>query len=501
MMTVQEILKNLDPKNQNLPKLSPDSSSKQYDEVYIPVFKENVKELEKEFPRLKKLKLKGEQKESHDLIDDGQVLRVRGMGEKKKMNMRKVRRMFGSMYLKAESLKVKKIGVLCDELAWLNIGATAIHVAALSPDIFHPNSVKDKRKAPEVGLINKQFKAKAAAAKKEIRKGEITAEAKNMMRVLGATPPNILSTDTYEKVILSVAKQLKVKCKSVPKKDLKKYELLNAVSLGSAHDSKLLIITIPVAGSKKSTVVVGKGICYDSGGMQGKGSYMNSMKEDMAGSASVMGTVLNIVKNKLKLKQTTYFLMPLAENMMGTGATRADDVWTAGDGQTVEIKHTDAEGRLVVGDAICYAKNNFKNIDSFFTIATLTGSCVVALGEVYTGSLCNDDKLRQEAVEAGEACGDLVFPGPWDLEYDDNNSPMADVANLGEKDRDAGWLKAGFYLARFVPKNKKTGELEAKFCHFDIAGSIDMKATGGAHRRKGFSSGVGVGYLSHLLTR
>ena len=499
-MTAQEILKNLDPKNQNLPKLSADSTSKKYDEIYIPVFKENVKELEKAFPKLKKLKLKGEKKESHDIIDGDQILRVRGMGEQKKMSVRKIRRMFGAMYLKAESLKVKKVGILCEELDWLNVAATAIHVAALSPSIFKPKK-KDEKKMPEVGLINKKFKAKAAAAKKEIRKGEITAEAKNLMRILGATPPNSLSTEVYEKVILTVAKQLKVKCKSVAKKDLKKYELLNAVSLGSSHDSKLLIITVPVAGSKKASVVVGKGICYDSGGMQGKGSYMNSMKEDMAGSASVLGTVYNIMKNKLKLKQTTHFMMPLAENMMGSGATRADDVWTAGDGQTVEIKHTDAEGRLVMGDAICYAKNNFKNVDEFYTIATLTGSCVVALGEIYTGNLCNDDKLREEAVKAGEACGDLVFPGPWDMDYDDNNSPIADVANLGEKERDAGWLKAGFYLARFVPKDKKTGEHTAKFCHFDIAGSIDMKANGNGHRRKGFSSGVGVGYLSLLLTK
>ncbi|MFH0837734.1 MAG: M17 family metallopeptidase, partial [Patescibacteria group bacterium] len=284
-------------------------------------------------------------------------------------------------------------------------------------------------------------------------------------------------------------------------KDLKKYELLNAVSEGSGHESRLMVITIPVAGSKKSAVVVGKGLCYDSGGVQGKGSYMKSMKEDMSGSASVLGTILNIKKNGLKLKQTTHFLLPLAENMMGSNAMRADDVWTAGDGQTVEVIHTDAEGRLVMSDAICYAKNNFKDIDRIYTIATLTGSCIVSLGEVYTGLICNDEKLQEEAVKAGKESGEFVFPGPWDEEYDDNNSPIADVANLGEKERDAGWIKAGFYLARFVPKDKKTGKHTAKFCHFDIAGSIDMKGAGAAHRRKGFNSGVGVACLSLLLTQ
>lgn len=498
-MNAQDIFKLLDPKNQNLPKLSADSSTKKYELIYVPVFEETVKEVVKTFPSLKKLKLKGEKEEIYDVVHGDQMLRVRGMGKRSEMDTRKLRRMFGSMYLGGEHVKVKKIGILCDNLDWLTTAVSAVLVAALNPTLYKPSSKKTP--VPEVILINKDVKKKAAAVKKAMQEGEITAEGKNLMRVLGATPPNSLSTDTYSKVIEMVAKKLKVKCKNVPKKDLKKYQVLNAVSLGSEHDSKLMIISIPVKGSKKANVVVGKGICYDSGGMQGKGSYMSSMKEDMAGSASVLGTVLNIVKNKKKLKQTTHFLMPLAENMMGGSATRADDVWKAGDGQTVEIKHTDAEGRLVLGDAICYAKNNFKNIDQVLTIATLTGSCIVALGEIYTGILCNDDKLRKAAIQAGKESGDHVFPGPWDFEYDDNNSPVADVANLGEKDRDAGWIKAGFYLARFVPKNKKTGKLTARFCHFDIAGTIDMKAAGASNRRKGFSSGVGIGYLSLLLTK
>lgn len=499
MMTVQEIFKLLDPKNQNLPKVSADSSSKKAEFIYVPVFEENVKELEKAFPVLKKFKLKGEKTESYDVMQGNQMLRVRGMGKKVDMTPRKVRRLFGTIFLAIESVKAKTIGVLCDEAEWAGTATTSILVAALNPALFKPSAKHTP--LPEILLINKDFSKKAAAVKKMMQEAEVTAEAKNMMRVLGATPPNSLSTEVYAKIIEMVARKLKVKCTNVPKKELAKYELLNAVSLGSSHDSKLLVITIPVAGSKKSTVVAGKGICYDSGGMQGKGSYMNSMKEDMAGSASVLGTILDIVKNKRKLKQTTHFLMPLAENMMGCSATRADDVWTAGDGQTVEIKHTDAEGRLILGDAICYAKNHFKDIDTIFTIATLTGSCMVALGEVYTGALINDEKLSEEVVKAGRECGDLVFPGPWDLEFDDNNSPVADVANLGEKDRDAGWIKAGFYLARFVPKDKKTGKLTAKFCHFDIAGSIDMKASGASHRRKGFSSGIGIGYLTRLLSK
>lgn len=496
-MTASDILKLTDPKNQNLPVISPDASYKSYDFLYVPVFEEDAKKMVKDFSFLKPLKVTGKSKESFDVVEGKQLVRVRGMGKKSEMTARKYRRMFGSMYMSAEGSKAKKIGILC-EPEHLDWAALAIHVAALNPSIYKPSYKKEK--VPNVGLINKQFKSKSAAAKKAIARGTNLAAGKNLMRVLGATSPNALSTEVYADVIKGLCKRWGIKCKHLSGAAIKKYELLNAVSEGSGHRSQLVVITLGPK-TKSCDVLVGKGLCYDSGGVQGKGNYMKSMKEDMAGSASLLGTIQTILKNKLKLKKTTHFLMPLAENMMGSSAMRADDVWTAGDGQTVEIIHTDAEGRLVMGDAICYAKNNFKNIDRVLTIATLTGSCIVALGEVYTGVVCNDDKLAREVTEISRDTGDLCHVAPWDLEYDDNNSPVADVANLGEKDRDAGWIKGGFYLSRFVPKDKKTGKHTSKFCHFDIAGSIDMKGSGSAWRKKGFNSGVGVTLLSHLLTK
>ncbi len=502
MMTVPQILKMLDPASHSLPKLGIDSSSKGYDLIIMPVFEETAKEVTKDNKALASLKLTGKKGETHNVPVDGQLWQVIGLGKMSKMDAREVRRLYGKCYLEAEKMHMKKVGIFVNENDWVTMATVGVLVAALSPDVFKKPG-KKRENVPTITFINKGFAKNSAAVKKMMKEGEVTGEAKNLMRLLGALPPNILNTDSYSEVIVKLCKKWGVKCKNIAKKDLKKYELLNSVSLGSSYDSKLLWITLPVKGSKKASVVVGKGLCYDSGGMQGKGSHMNSMKGDMGGSASCMGTILNITKNKLKLKETTHFLLPLAENMMGAGANRADDIWTAGDGQLVEIKHTDAEGRLVMGDAICYAKNNVKEtIDKVFTIATLTGSCVSALGEVYTGNLCNDDGLRENAVIAGKVSGDYVFPGPWNQEYNDDITPtLADVANLANKPREAGWIKAGFYLSRFVPKDKKTGELTAKFCHFDIAGSIDMYEKGGSHRRKGFNSGVGVGYLSLLLTK
>ncbi len=497
-MTTTQILNLLDVKNQNLPALEPVSSFKGASIVFVPVIEDEEKKTKNTFSFAKKEKISGKNGKKTVLINKDCEYIFVGMGKRKEITNRKLRRFYGSSYLSVVSKKPKVIG-MHTPTEWLKVTAEGIHVSALKSDIL--KSKKDKDKTPKVIFASPTYKAKMAFVKQEIKQGKTLAAGKNTMRILGAIPPNELSTKKYAEVIVNLAKKWKVKCERVSQKNLTKYNLLNAVSAGSNYDSELLIFTInPKKGkTKKSTAVIGKGLCYDSGGLQGKQNFMKFMKEDMAGSSSVVGLVYNIAHGGLNVKETTYFLLPLAENMMGSKAMRADDVYTAGDGQTVEIIHTDAEGRLALADAICYVKNNFKNTHKFYTIATLTGSCVVALGEVYTGVVCNNDELSAVVTKAGKDTGDHVHVGPWDMEYDDNNSPVADIANLGENQRDAGWIKAGMFLYKFVPKAKKE-ENQAKFCHLDIAGSIDMNEKGKAWRSKGLSSGVGVGLLTELLT-
>lgn len=498
-MTVKQILDLLDPKNQNLPKLSLNSSTKSLPILFVPVTEGKEKDVKKTYTFLKSQKLSGKKGERLQVTNNNQIYNFIGIGPEKKINSRVMRRFFGSTYLGASGSKPKSIGILCPS-EWVKEAALAAHVAALNTAMLKPKYKKEP--VPEVVFINKAFKTKAAAAKKALKIGQSIAEGKNLMRVLGTLPPNVLTTSIYAEVILKLAKKWGVKCERVSQAKLKKYNLLNAVSAGSRHNSELLIITLqPKSGkTKNATAVVGKGLCYDSGGVQSKQNYMKFMKEDMAGSASVMGTIYNIVNSGQSVKETTHFLMPLAENMMGCDAMRADDVYVAGDGQTVEIIHTDAEGRLVMADALCYAKNNFKNAHKFYTIATLTGSCIIALGEHYTGVVCNNEELAKTVTEIGKTVGEHMHVGPWDMDFDDNNSPNATMANLGETDREAGWIKAGMFLHRFVPTDKKTKE-PMTFCHFDIAATIDMNEKGKSWRRKGFSSGIGVGVLSEILTK
>lgn len=497
-MTIKKILGLLEIKNQNLPVASIKADFKNVENVIVPFKEGDEKKIKKMFPFIKG-KLSGEKGKKLKITHNNQDWFFVGLGPEKMVNARNMRRIYGSAFLSSCGSQIKSIGLFCP-LEWLIYAAIGVDVAAINPDMLKPKPKKDT--PPEVFFIHPDFKKKKKEAEKAMKLGQVIAEGKNLMRILGTIPPNVLSPKMYADLIVQLAKKWKVKCVRVPKNRLKSYNLLNAVSAGSKYDSELLVLTLhPKKGkTKKAAALIGKGLCYDSGGLQGKQHHMKFMKEDMAGSAAVLGTILSIVKGKLDLKETTHFVIGLAESMMGSQAMRADDVYAAGDGQTVEIIHTDAEGRLVLADCICYIKNNFKNTNRFFTIATLTGSAIIALGEHYTCVTCNNEELSKTVEEDGKEVGDYMHIGPWDMDYDDNNSPVADVANLGENDREAGWIKAGMFLNRFVPKDKKTKE-SMPFAHIDIAATIDMYEKGKPWRRKGLSSGIGVGVLSKLLTK
>ncbi|MBN1258993.1 hypothetical protein JXA05_04530 [Candidatus Peregrinibacteria bacterium] len=466
-MTKEQILALLEPKNQGLPMLKSASAATGYPVFCKPVFDEKPK------------------KKRH-FVQNSQLIMEMGIGPKKEMGARKIRRWYGEAYLAAAAGKPDKIAMACPP-SFLKYAAVGVHMAALDPAMLKP---KWKPSSPEVAFVDPAYKT-PARAETAIREGEIVAEGKNLMRVLGALPDNMLNVPAYASVIQALAKRWGIKCERVPKEKLKKYELLNSVAFGSRYPSELLILTMePKSGkTKKETVVIGKGICFDSGGLMTKAPRMKYMKEDMAGSAAILGAILTMRKLGKTVKETTRFMVALAENLINENATRPDDIWKAGDGQTVEITNTDAEGRLVLADAICYAKANFKNACRFFTIATLTGSCIQTLGQIYTGAVTNTSALQKQFEKIGRETGDLVHFAPWDMEYDDLDSPVADTVNQSD-DKDAGWIKAALFLNRFIPEG-------AQFCHFDIAGSVDMKEKGNPWRRKGFNSGVCV----ELLTR
>jgi leucyl aminopeptidase len=235
---------------------------------------------------------------------------------------------------------------------------------------------------------------------------------------------------------------------------------LLSVAQGSAQPPKLIVLEYRGGPKKaKPVALVGKGVTFDTGGISLKpGPEMDEMKFDMCGAASVLGTLKAVCE--MKLPVNVIGVIPTTENMPGSRATRPGDIVKSLSGQTVEILNTDAEGRLILCDALTYIER-FKPA-AVIDIATLTGACVIALGHVATGLFANDEALAREIAAAGDESCDRVWRLPlWDDYQEQLKSNFADFANIGG--RPAGAVTAACFLARFARK--------FKWAHLDIAGT------------------------------
>ncbi len=277
--------------------------------------------------------------------------------------------------------------------------------------------------------------------------------------------PGAVCTPSY---LAKVAKQLADDNESISTTILKEKEMnslgmhsLLSVSAGSEEPARLIIMEYKGGkSSDKPHVLVGKGVTFDSGGISLKpGEAMDEMKYDMCGAAGVFGTMTAISELKPKINVTA--VIAAAENMPDGKATKPGDIVKTMSGQTVEILNTDAEGRLVLCDAITYAEQNFKPA-SIVDIATLTGACIIALGHHATGMLANNDELAEELLNAGVSAEDKAWRMPlWDEYQPQLDSNFADMQNIGG--RPAGTITAACFLSRFAKK--------MKWAHLDIAGT------------------------------
>jgi leucyl aminopeptidase len=235
---------------------------------------------------------------------------------------------------------------------------------------------------------------------------------------------------------------------------------LLAVTRASHEPPKLIVLRYNgAAKTKKPLALVGKGITFDTGGISLKpAGEMDEMKFDMSGAGSVLGALRALAG--MRAPVNVIGVIPTCENMPGGAATRPGDVVTTLSGQTVEILNTDAEGRLILCDALSYAARF--NPDTIIDIATLTGACVIALGHVASGLFSNDEKLSEEIRGAADDAWDRVWPLPlWDDYQEQLRSNFADFANIGG--RPAGSITAASFLARFTK--------EMRWAHLDIAGT------------------------------
>ncbi len=304
--------------------------------------------------------------------------------------------------------------------------------------------------------------------KEALQRGLSIAEGVNVAKDLGNLAPNVCTPTYLAKKAIEMGKTHKLKMSVLEEKDMKKLGMgsLLSVAQGSHQPAKLITIEYRGKGkTEKPVVLVGKGVTFDTGGISLKPpAAMDEMKYDMCGAASVFGTLTSIAQMKLPINVVG--IIPTTENMPGGSATKPGDVVTSMSGQTIEILNTDAEGRLILCDALTYAEK-FKP-KAVIDIATLTGACVIALGNVATGLISNNDQLAQELLQAGEQSTDRAWQLPlWNDYQDLLKSNFADFANIGG--RTAGTITAACFLSRFTE--------EYNWAHLDIAGTAWKSGT------------------------
>lgn len=415
-----------------------------------------------------------------------------GMGAHAKLDARGAEKIGASLVKRLRLSGEETVSVLLDALAKKDMSEADLaayighgaQLAAYSFDkYFTKKKPEEKPSLKKVTLLT----GTAASAKKSFAALEAVAEGVALARDLMTEPPNVLTPAEFAKRCKDLTK-LGVQVTVLSEAQMSKLGMaaLLAVGQGSENRSHLAIMRWNGgAKTQKPLALVGKGVCFDSGGISLKpGAGMEEMKGDMGGAAAVTGAMHAIAKRKAKANVVG--LVGLVENMPDGKAQRPGDIVTSMSGQTIEVVNTDAEGRLVLADVLWYTHKEIKPA-AIVDLATLTGAMMVALGSEYAGFFSNDDKLAEHLTKAGEASGDAVWRMPLGAGYDKKiNSKFADMKNVGG--RDAGSITAAQFLKRFIG--------ETPWAHIDIAGTawgVDSPTS------PAWATGFGVRVLDRLV--
>ncbi len=438
---------------------------------------------------------KGKLGKTLDLIAPAELsadrLIVLGLGKLKELKPTEWIKLGGKTMAKVPA-SAKKVTVLL-ELPEGTVSATAAAEFALGMRLraykFDRYKTKKKNDDAENGDVSADISiavSDPAAARKAWAPREAIAGGIVLARDLVNEPANVLYPAEFAKRA-SALKKLGVGIDVLDVKAMKKLGMnaLLGVGQGSAHESRLVVMRWN--GGKKGkppVAIVGKGVCFDTGGISIKpASNMEDMKGDMAGAACVVGLMHALAARKAKVNAVG--VIGLVENMPGGEAQRPGDIVKTMSGQTIEIINTDAEGRLVLADALWYTKDRFKP-KFMINLATLTGAIIVALGQEYAGMFSNNDKLCEHLTAAGQETGERVWRMPLGPEYDKQiDSKFADMKNTGG--RNGGAITAAQLLQRFVG--------DTPWAHLDVAG------TAMAVQPSDYNTSWGPGWGVRLLNR
>lgn len=337
-------------------------------------------------------------------------------------------------------------------------------------------------------------KAEVDAWQKQLERYVVMAEAVYFARNIVNQPSSIVTPQFLADTAEALAKQYPgVSVRVMKKAELKDRGMNGILAVGSGSQHEPVLITLeyaPASASDKTVALVGKGVCFDSGGLSLKSAEnMMEMKMDMAGAAAVMGAVFTAARLNLPVKVTA--VIPAVENVPGHTAYKPGDIITSASGKTIEVLNTDAEGRIILADALHYAASELKPT-YLIDLATLTYACELALGNHYAGLLGTSDELLELIMEASERTGEKVWSFPFDDCYKKQiESEVADVKNIGGKT--AGVITSSLFLKEFIGGHKA-------YAHIDIAGTAILPEKQGYKNKGGSGFGVRllVDFLEHL---
>ena len=382
------------------------------------------------------------------------------------------------------TLFLTELAVKKRSVAW-RVRQTAIVALEATYRFDQFKSKKDEVRRPLRKLtLGVERRNELGIAEEALSQGQAIAEGVALARNLGNLPANVCHPSYLAEQARELAGEFKLDCEILERADMEKLGMnaLLAVARGSHQPPKLVVLHYRGGkASEKPVLLVGKGVTFDTGGISLKpAAEMDEMKFDMCGAAGVLGTLKAVARMALPINLTV--VVPATENMPGGSATRPGDIVSSLSGQTIEILNTDAEGRLILCDALTYAERF--DPDTVIDVATLTGACVVALGDVASGLFANKDGLARDLLEAGDEAHDRAWQMPlWDDYQEQLKSPFADMANIGG--RLAGAVTAACFLSRFTKK--------FDWAHIDIAGTAWKSGS-----NKG-ATGRPVPLLAHYL--
>ncbi|OFZ28374.1 MAG: aminopeptidase [Bdellovibrionales bacterium RIFCSPHIGHO2_01_FULL_40_29] len=392
-----------------------------------------------------------------------------GLGAESKISAESVRQAAAALIKEVKSLKTTEAFVHFDGVTaskkesaeFMQAFVEGLHLASYSFDELKSSDKKTKEDI-QIHMVTKSGKDKAIA--QAFHEGTILAACSNFAKRLGDMPGNLMTPTALADEAIRAAKGTALKVTAWDKKRIEKEKMggLLGVAAGSAQEPRFIVMEyFGAAKTKKPIAFVGKGLTFDTGGISIKPSAkMEEMKYDMCGGAAVIGTMLAISQLKLKINAVAY--VPATENMPGSRATKPGDVHTARNGKTFEINNTDAEGRLILSDALCYASEQKPEI--IIDTATLTGAIVVALGNVHTGYFTRNSPLKSKIEKAATKSGELVWNMPLtDYHVKDMKGTFADLSNVSSANG-AGSATAAAFLEQFVGEG-------IPWAHFDIAGT------------------------------